>query len=80
MAKRNESIEGLKQIAAKNKQHELEKILGNMVVKLREIEEIRAQIEKEQYSGGIPIEKSREMLEEIKVPSLAMIMEEKKKR
>ncbi len=57
----------------------VEQIVSEMQRKLDEIESLRYELRNENYSGITP-EKSKALLEEIIVPSLEMIKEEKKKR
>ncbi|HZX20044.1 MAG TPA: hypothetical protein VFF13_03455 [archaeon] len=78
MAKKNASIEGLKQRAVGMKHKRMEEILGEMQVKLEEIDTLRKEMQRSQFNAITP-QKSKSMLEEIKVPSIEMIREEKKK-
>ncbi len=55
----------------------IEQVLMDMQVKLQELENIREDLKKEQYSGISP-QKSREMLEQIIIPNIELIKEEKK--
>lgn len=54
----------------------IEEILGDMQVKLHEIEGLRKQLLREQ---PLSAQKTLQMLEEIQVPSLEVIRDEKKK-
>ncbi|HZX34303.1 MAG TPA: hypothetical protein VFF09_02890 [archaeon] len=72
MPKTNRAIESLKAVAGENKRKRLELALEEMKVKLKEIDALRRGLEREEFSGISP-RKSREMLEEIKVPSLESI-------
>ena len=78
MAKENKNIEEMKSSLTKNKKKRMEEILSDMKVKLVEIEDLRKNLQKEQYSAISP-EKSKALLEEIIVPSIEMIKEDKKK-
>ena len=79
MAKENQDIEGMKSSSTQNKKKRMEDILSDMQLKLGEIETLRKDLQKEQYSSVSP-EKSKAMLEEIKVPSIEMIREDRKKK
>ena len=54
-------------------------ILGSMQVKLKEIDSLRKELSREQ-SSGLSARQSLQMLEEIKVPSLEILRDDKKKR
>ena len=54
-------------------------ILEQMQLKLAEIDDLRSELQKEHAGPAITPEKSRAMLEEIVVPSLEVIKEERKK-
>ena len=79
MAKENKNIEEMKSSLTKNKKKRMEEILSDMKVKLVEIENLRKNLQKEQYSSISP-EKSKALLEEIIVPSIEMIKEDHKKK
>jgi len=79
MAKKNGKIEAMKANASDNKRQRMEKILEEMQVKLSEIDSLRKDLAQEQYNSITPKE-SRQMLEEIKVPSIQMIRDEKKRK
>jgi len=79
MAKENEDIEEMKSSLTQNKKKRMEDILSDMHVKLGEIEDLRKDLQKEKYSSVSP-SKSKSLLEEIKVPSLEMIREDRKKK
>ncbi len=68
---------GLGQKKPVEKHESIEKVIMDMQVKLQELDSIREELKKEQYTGISP-QKSREMLEELVVPSLELIREEKK--
>ncbi len=57
----------------------IEDILGSMQVKLREIDSLRKDLAAEQ-STGLSARRSLQMLEEIKVPSIEALREDRKKR
>lgn len=57
----------------------MEGILGRMQVKLKEIDSLRRELASEQ-SGTISARQSLQMLQEIKVPSLEVLRDERKKR
>ena len=78
MAKENQDIEEMKGSLTKNKKKRMEDILSEMQVKIGEIEDLRKDLQKEKNSSVSP-SKSKSMLEEIKVPSIEMIREDKKK-
>ena len=59
------------------KRQEMAKIIKDMKKKLDELDEIRKEIKMQRLQGINP-EKSKAMLEEIKVPSLRMIKERSK--
>ena len=59
------------------KRQEMAKIIKDMKKKLDELDEIRKEIKMQRLQGISP-EKSKAMLEEIKVPSLRMIKERSK--
>lgn len=79
MPKINKAIETLKDSSKKVKAEKMGEILAEMQVKLSEIDTLRKELQKEQYSSISP-SKSRAMLEEIKVPSIEMIRDEGKKK
>lgn len=79
MAKENQDIEEMKGSLTKNKKKRMEDILSDMQVKLGEIETLRKDLQKEQYSSVSP-SKSKALLEEIIVPSIEMIKEDQKKK
>ncbi len=78
MVKQNGKIEDLKDKTSSNKKKRVENILGEMQVKLNEIDSLRKELAREKYNSITPKE-SKEMLEEIKVPSIELIRDEKKK-
>jgi len=55
----------------------IEQVLLDMQVKLQELDTIREELHKEQFTGITP-QKSKEMLEELVIPSLELIRDEKK--
>ena len=61
----------------KGKADEIEQVIEEMQVKMQELESIKSDLLREEYAGISP-QKSREMLEEIIVPSLELIRDEKK--
>ena len=78
MVKKNIKIEELKAKAGSNKKARMGNILMEMQVKLKEIDSLRKDLVKEQYNSISP-QKSMSMLEEIKVPSIELIKEEKRR-
>lgn len=56
----------------------IEQVILDMQVKLQELESIRESLRKEEFSGISP-QRSREMLEELVIPNIEPIREEKKK-
>ncbi|MCR4336029.1 MAG: hypothetical protein NUV57_05860 [archaeon] len=78
MVKQNGKIESLKEKASGNTKKRVENILGEMQIKLDEIDSLRKELAREKYNSITPKE-SRQMLEEIKVPSIEMIRDEKKR-
>ncbi|MFH1390826.1 MAG: hypothetical protein ABIH20_00760 [Candidatus Diapherotrites archaeon] len=78
MVKKNGKIESMKKKASNSKKERVENILEEMQVKLSEIDSLRKELAREQFNSITPKE-SKTMLEEIKVPSIEMIREEKKK-
>jgi len=78
MIKENRKIEELENRSFQNKKRKFTKILKDMKIKIEEIDDLRRDLQKEKYNA-ITTKESRQMLEEIKVPSIEMIREEKKK-
>jgi len=77
----NKQIEKLKANSSKNrakKSEDMGRIMSEMQVKLKEIEHLRKELMRDNYNAISP-QKSKALLEEIKVPSLEMIKEEKKR-
>ncbi|MCR4368385.1 MAG: hypothetical protein NUV67_00590 [archaeon] len=56
-----------------------QKILLDMQIKLEELDSLRKELQKEK-GNSITTKESRAMLEEIKVPSIEMIREDRKKQ
>ena len=74
MATNNETKE-MKKIA--NKKEKMDKIFGEMQVKMDEIGGLRKDLMREHLNTISP-QDSKSLLEEIKVPSISLIKEEKK--
>ncbi len=71
---RSEEVEG-----AAERRERIEGILSSMQVKLKEIDSLRRELGREQ-SSSISARQSLQMLEEIKVPSIEALREERKRR
>lgn len=71
-------LEELKAQVLSDKKRRAENIIGEMQVKLHEIESLRKQLKKESYAAISPA-RSKAMLEEITVPSLEIIRDERKR-
>lgn len=77
MAEKHSSIGGI--VGSAGRRERIGSILGSMQVKLKEIDSLRKELSREQ-SGGLSARQSLQMLEEIKVPSLEVLRDDKKKR
>ncbi|MEM4261658.1 MAG: hypothetical protein QXI10_01725 [Candidatus Diapherotrites archaeon] len=69
----------MKEIKNESKSKKIEKILKEMQIKMSEIDKIREDIRKEKNSGFSPQQTSL-MLEEIKIPKIEVLRENKKKK
>ena len=78
MAKKSGAA-GAKQESGSGDRQRMEQIIGEMQVKLKEIDSLRYELKKEQDTGLTPAI-SRQMLEEIVVPSLESIRSDRKRR
>ena len=75
MATGHDSSQGKKPL---DKSKAIEQALMDMQVKLQELESIRQELQKEQFTGISP-QRSKEMLEQIIIPNIEPIREDKKK-
>ena len=71
----NTKTKDLKKIIAKKEK--MDKILGEMQIKMNEIDELKKELMRDRLNTISPQE-SKSLLEEIKVPSILLIKEEKK--